>query len=167
MLQGGEALDFLDWGKKNLAANRACVARARMVLDDATARLRRSADLQELSHQRESLHLMVETSEHRQHVCSSQGVCGCANGVCVCGRISRVAVPTLMAAILAEAYEIGDPGQVQLDARELDRWNLPLDDFATRLGMVHRWKAETVVIYIGALRSALLDRHAPTPWDDL
>ena len=76
-------------------------------------------------------------------------------------------VPTFTAAILAEAYEIGDSKRVQIDARELNRWTLPLDDFATRLGRVHGWQAETVAVYIGALRSALLDRHAPTPWDDL
>ena len=76
-------------------------------------------------------------------------------------------VPTFTAAIIAEAYEIYDSEQVQLDARELKGWTLPLADFATRLASVHRWTAETVAVYIGALRSVWLDRHGPTPRDDL
>jgi hypothetical protein len=167
MFLASEALDFLAWGNANLVANRVCAVRARKVLDDANAGLRRGADLQGLSYQRESLQVMFETSEQAQHIGSSGDVYTSPHRHIVRARIAQMPVPPLTAAIIADAYEIGDTEQVQLDARELNRWTLPLDDFAARLGTAHDWKAEIVVIYIGALRSALLDRHTPTPWDDL
>ena len=163
MFDTSEALDFLDWGSANLLANRICAARARIVLDDASARLRRCADSRASSYQCKP----PQGPEHAERGFTSQDVYAGAGRPSVCGRISQMLVPTRTAAIIAQAYEIGDPGQVQLDARELNEWTLPLDDFATRVGTVHGWKAETIVIYIGALRSALIDRHAPTPWDDL
>ena len=70
-----------------------------------------------------------------------------------------------MRAILAAAYELS-PSAVGRDAAALATWALPLDELVARLCRVHRWEVAMSVIYVGALRSALLDRAGPSPWDD-
>jgi hypothetical protein len=165
MLERGEARAFIDVGKKNLAANRACVARARRVLDDARIRLGRYRSVQASRCRCESPLVISEVTE-RCNGFASPRVYACPKCAPDCRPVSDWVVPSFTADIIAEAYEVGHSEQVQIDARVLREWPLPLDNFATCLGMRHGWTAGTAVVYLGALRSALLDRHSPTPWDD-
>jgi hypothetical protein len=68
--------------------------------------------------------------------------------------------------VLAAAYEIA-PEHVARDVEALARWDRPLDDYLTHVCRLHDWEAATGTTYLGALRSALLARTEPSPWDEL
>ena len=81
--------------------------------------------------------------------------------------LEPVALAPRLLAVVAAAYELPKASVVS-DCQHLQALNFPADEFVARLEHRHAWSSGTAVVYVGALRSALLlGDTGPTPWDDL
>jgi len=82
------------------------------------------------------------------------------------GKIVNAARTPREMVILSQAWEL-PVDEVIADLETLSRWMDPLDEFLVSVCAAYEWDAGTGAIYLGALRSALLARRTPSPWDDL
>jgi len=130
----------------NLEANRQCIAAARELLV-ATARLRRVA----------------ASPLGRHQSAPPEGLIGPMEAL---EQIVNAALPPSGIVILSQAWEL-PVDEVIADLETLSRWMDPLDEFLVSVCAAYEWDAGTGAIYLGALRSALLARRTPSPWDDL
>ena len=134
----------------NLEANRRCITAARELLV-ATA-----------EHQR-----MAASHQERHQFGPLEFFSGPQRGpMDSLGQIVNPARTPSAIVILSQAWEL-PVNEIIADLETLSRWMDPLDEFLVCVCAAYQWDAGSGAIYVGALRSALLARCAPSPWDDL